>query len=161
MILMASIIKSFFWLLTLLFLINIHCASGSTYAEIQENLDKAMQSACNHEQFSGAVLIAVDEKIIFENACGLANRSLNVANNINTKFNLGSVGKLFTSVAITQLIQQKKISFPACAGMTSGYAMAGIPFKIQTQSALSLAAHFLHDHHQLEQQPDSIQSYHH
>jgi CubicO group peptidase (beta-lactamase class C family) len=91
-------------------LTNIHYSYGSTSSQVQKNLDKAMQSACNHKQFSGVVLIAVDNKIIFKNACGLSNRSLNVANNIDTKFNLGSVGKLFTSIAITQLIQEKKIS---------------------------------------------------
>jgi CubicO group peptidase (beta-lactamase class C family) len=104
-------IKKFFTgLLILSLLINIHYVYGRTPYEIQQNLDKVMQSMCNHEQFSGAILIAADDKIIFKKSCGLANRSLNVANNINTKFNLGSVGKLFTSVAIAQLIQEKKLS---------------------------------------------------
>lgn len=106
---MTNLIKSIFGFFILLLTI-IHSAYGSTLTEVQKNLDKAMQSACDHKQFSGAVLIAIDDKIIFKNACGLANRSLNVANNINTKFNLGSVSKLFTSIAITQLIQEKKIS---------------------------------------------------
>lgn len=92
-------------------LANIHYAYASMPNKVQKNLDKAMLITCAHKQFSGAVLIAVDDKIIFKNACGLANRSLGVANSIDTKFNLGSVGKLFTSIAITQLIQEKKISF--------------------------------------------------
>lgn len=110
---MTSITKRFFscGLLILSLLINIHCAYGNTFTDVKRNLDKSMQVMCDHEQFSGAVLVAIDDKIIFKNACGLANRSLGVANNIDTKFNLGSVGKLFTSVAIAQLVQEEKISF--------------------------------------------------
>lgn len=43
-------------------------------------------------------------------AYGLASRRFHVANNSHTKFDLGSVSKLFMSVAIAQLAQKNKIS---------------------------------------------------
>lgn len=96
-------------LLVLLLLANIG-AYGYTSTDIRANLNKEIQLACDHKQFSGAVLIAIDGKVMLKHACGLANRSLSVSNRIDTKFNLGSVGKLFTSVAIAQLVQEKKLS---------------------------------------------------
>jgi len=48
--------------------------------------------------FSGAVLIALNGVPIFE-GLRLANKSFNVPNQIDTKFNLGSMNKMFTAVA--------------------------------------------------------------
>ncbi len=72
--------------------------------------NRDFQSMCDYQEFSGAVLLAIDDKIVFERACGFANRNFNVPNTIDTKFNLGSVSKIFTSVAIAQLIGQNKLS---------------------------------------------------
>lgn len=86
---------------------------GSAYADnakLTSKLDTEFQKACQAQTFSGTVLIAIDNQIIFEKACGLANRSFNVPNRFDTKFNLASVGKLFTSIAIAQLIQQNKLN---------------------------------------------------
>jgi len=44
---------------------------------------------------------------IFKKAYGLANKSFNVPNQIDTKFNLGSMNKMFTAVAIAQLAGRK------------------------------------------------------
>lgn len=77
---------------------------------ISKKLATDFAELCATKEFSGVVLIAVEDKILFEKACGTANRSFLVPNTIATKFNLGSVGKLFTSVAVAQLIQQNKLS---------------------------------------------------
>jgi len=44
-------------------------------------------------------------------AYGLADKSKNAPNNAETKFNLGSMNKMFTAVAIAQLVEQGKLSF--------------------------------------------------
>ncbi len=61
--------------------------------------------------FSGVVLVAKDSKPIANRAYGLANKSSNLPNRIDTKFSLASVSKMFTGVAVTQLAQQGKLSF--------------------------------------------------
>ncbi len=60
--------------------------------------------------FSGAVLLAKQDTVLFSAAHGLASKRFNVANNLQTKFNLGSMNKMFTSVAIMQLVQAGKLS---------------------------------------------------
>ena len=60
--------------------------------------------------FSGVVLIAKDGKPVLERVAGFANRSLEVKNRIDTKFNLGSINKTFTKLAIAQLLEAGKLS---------------------------------------------------
>lgn len=63
------------------------------------------------EKFSGALLIAKDGKPILMQAFGLASIAYQVPNRIDTKFNLGSMNKMFTAVAIAQLAEQGKLAF--------------------------------------------------
>ena len=57
------------------------------------------------------MLIAKDGESIFKKAYGLANRSNNIPNRTDTKFNLSSMNKMFTAVAVAQLVEQGKLSF--------------------------------------------------
>src|SRR5687768_14816878 len=41
----------------------------------------------------------------------MANKDFNVPNRVDTKFNLGSMNKMFTGVAIAQLVEKGKLSF--------------------------------------------------
>lgn len=63
------------------------------------------------EKFSGALLIAKDGKPLLTQAFGLASIAHQVPNRIDTKFNLGSMNKMFTAVAIAQLAEQGKLAF--------------------------------------------------
>src|SRR2546423_3793146 len=82
-----------------------------TDTEIVKETETYLNQAVAEDAFSGAVLIAKNGKPIFEKAYGLANKSTSTPNNVDTKFNLGSINKSFTSVAIAQLAQQGKLSF--------------------------------------------------
>ncbi|HXG66675.1 MAG TPA: serine hydrolase domain-containing protein [Blastocatellia bacterium] len=85
-------------------------------AEIVAALEKFLDEQVKADEFSGTVLLAKDGKTIFEKAYGLASKSFNVPNNIDTKFNLGSMNKMFTAVAIAQLAEQGKLSFNDTVG---------------------------------------------
>lgn len=61
------------------------------------------------DMFSGAVLVARDGKVIYEGAFGEANKDHNIPNRLNTRFNIGSVGKTFTAVSIMQLAEGGKL----------------------------------------------------
>jgi CubicO group peptidase (beta-lactamase class C family) len=80
-------------------------------AEFLSTLEKYLAAQVADDKFSGVVLVAKDDKPIFSKAYGLANREKNVPNNSDTKFNLGSINKTFTRVAIGQLVKAGKISF--------------------------------------------------
>jgi CubicO group peptidase (beta-lactamase class C family) len=60
--------------------------------------------------FSGTILIAHNGKVLLEQAWGMANDAKQVPNTVDTQFCLGSMNKMFTSVAILQLVQQSKLS---------------------------------------------------
>jgi CubicO group peptidase (beta-lactamase class C family) len=63
------------------------------------------------DEFSGVVLIAHGDRIVFSEARGMANQEESIANTLDTPFNYASVGKMFTAVAIGQLVQLGKLSF--------------------------------------------------
>lgn len=60
--------------------------------------------------FSGAVLLAYHEEILWEAAFGMADQSQDIPNQTGTLFNLGSMNKMFTAVAIMQLVEQGSLS---------------------------------------------------
>jgi len=61
--------------------------------------------------FSGTILIAKNEEILFQQAFGEAHKGFSIENNIETKFGLGSINKMFTAIAALQLIEQGKLNF--------------------------------------------------
>jgi D-alanyl-D-alanine carboxypeptidase len=80
-------------------------------SEMIEEIKRQVAKRAADGNFSGVVLIAKDDKILLHAAHGLAERSFNVPNNLNTKFNIASVGKMFTATAIAQLVKQGKIAY--------------------------------------------------
>ena len=64
----------------------------------------------NMEFFSGTVMLAKQDKVLYQSAKGLASKRFNVPNNMQTKFNIGSMNKMFTAVATLQLVQEGKLS---------------------------------------------------
>ncbi len=61
--------------------------------------------------FSGTVLVARGEKILLTKAAGEAEKRYHVPNNVDTKFNLGSMNKMFTATAVVRLVEQGKLSY--------------------------------------------------
>jgi CubicO group peptidase (beta-lactamase class C family) len=79
--------------------------------QIAKDLDAFVSRLAGADVFSGSVLFAKDGKVIYEKAFGMANKDFNAPNRVDTKFNLGSMNKMFTSVAIAQLVERGKLSF--------------------------------------------------
>ncbi|HJQ38872.1 MAG TPA: serine hydrolase domain-containing protein, partial [Thermoanaerobaculia bacterium] len=65
------------------------------------------------DEFSGVVLVARNNDVLFERAYGLATRRWNVPNKVTTRFDVGSITKDFTKVAVTQLVQAGKLKLDA------------------------------------------------
>ena len=82
-----------------------------TPEQMTQELDALMTKVAQADVFSGAVLLAKDGQVIYKKAAGMANKDFNVPNRIDTKFNLGSMNKMFTSVSIAQLVERGKLSF--------------------------------------------------
>ena len=58
-----------------------------------------------HPKFSGSVVVAQDGKIIAGVHIGQADQELAILNDAKTLHSIASVGKMFTSVAIGQLVE--------------------------------------------------------
>ncbi len=85
--------------------------SPKTKAEFLSTVEKYLNDLVAEDKFSGVVMVAKDDKPIFSKAYGLADKEKKTPNSLETKFNLGSINKIFTRVAIGQLVQQGKVSF--------------------------------------------------
>ncbi|MGI9086562.1 MAG: serine hydrolase domain-containing protein [Chthoniobacterales bacterium] len=60
--------------------------------------------------FSGSILLAADGKTLVDNAWGEANREAGTRNTTGTAYDVGSIGKLFTQLAIMQLAETGKLA---------------------------------------------------
>jgi CubicO group peptidase (beta-lactamase class C family) len=70
-----------------------------------------LQPLAAADVFSGAVGLAKDGELLFAQAYGQANKDFAVPNTLDTAFNLGSMSKMFTAVAVAQLAAQGRLSF--------------------------------------------------
>jgi CubicO group peptidase (beta-lactamase class C family) len=87
-----------------------------TREELAAALDAYLQRLSSEQGFSGAVGVAKNGDVVFEKAYGLADRAAQRPNTPATRFNLGSINKLFTQVAIGQLVAAGKLAFTDTIG---------------------------------------------
>lgn len=90
---------------------SAQAAKKLTNDQIAQELKTFVNKLAEADVFSGTVLLAKDGAPIFKAAYGIANKDFNVANRIDTKFNLGSMNKMFTAIAVAQLVERGKLSF--------------------------------------------------
>jgi len=81
-------------------------AKKITAAEAVAELAMHMDKLAAADLFSGTVLLAKDGHPLYAKAYGLASKSFDVRNRLDTKFNLGSMNKMFTAVAVAQLVER-------------------------------------------------------
>ena len=82
----------------------------SEQAQLQQ-IGSYLERLGNADVFSGVVVIARDGKPVLSQAYGYADRDKKIANTVDTLFLLGSMNKLFTGLAIGQLVEQGKLSY--------------------------------------------------
>jgi len=73
------------------------------------SLQSIADRAAADGKFSGVVVLAKDGQPVLERAYGFADPAKAVKNRVDTKFNLGSINKVFTQVAIAQLAEAGKL----------------------------------------------------
>lgn len=82
-----------------------------TESQAIEALRKQIALQAERGKFSGSILIAKNGKPILIKATGFADYDKKISNRIDTKYNLGSMNKMFTAIAIAQLAQEHKLNF--------------------------------------------------
>jgi CubicO group peptidase (beta-lactamase class C family) len=78
--------------------------------EFLQEIKKLVNRLSESEVFSGTLLVAKDSNVIFSYADGEASKRYHVPINIDTKFNLGSMNKMFTSLTIMILVENGKLA---------------------------------------------------
>src|SRR5262245_36451304 len=79
-------------------------------AEIGKRLGAFVDRLAQAGVFSGTVLLRQNDKVLLTRATGVANRDFDAPIRLDTKFNLGSMNKMFTGVSVMKLVQQGKLS---------------------------------------------------
>ncbi len=82
---------------------------------ITKTLNQYFQRLEEKDLFSGVVLITRGETECFSGAFGYASRTWKIRNTLDIRFDTASITKLFTTVAILQLIDQKLLTFETSA----------------------------------------------
>ncbi|SDF13881.1 CubicO group peptidase, beta-lactamase class C family [Mucilaginibacter pineti] len=75
-----------------------------------------LDSLAKNDHFSGVVLMASHGRTLLEKAYGFANLADRLPNKPDTRFNLASMGKMLTAVAIMQLVEAHKVSLDETVG---------------------------------------------
>lgn len=75
-------------------------------ARVQEHV----AGTSGRDAFSGAVLIAHGGQVLLDKAWGMADSAKQIPNTPDTQFCIGSMNKMFTAVAVLQLVEQGRLS---------------------------------------------------
>jgi CubicO group peptidase (beta-lactamase class C family) len=94
-----------------------------------DDLDRQLQEQAAADQFSGVVLVSRGGKPLFHRAYGTADRAAGVPNRPDTRFNLGSIDKNFTAVAVLRLAQEGRLGLDDPIGKY----LKGFPPEIATR----------------------------
>ncbi len=109
--------------------------------EVTQSIEKYLNDLVAADEFSGTVIVAKQGSPIFQRAYGLASKEYNVPNRLDTKFNLGSINKLFTQIAIGQLIEQGKLAYDDKLGKyLPGYPNRDVVEKVTIRHLLSMTS---------------------
>ena len=79
--------------------------------QLNAYLSAYMERLERSDYFSGSVLVAKGENILFEGAYGLRNRQTQAKNTENTAFLIGSTSKSITALAVAQLVSKGKLRY--------------------------------------------------
>lgn len=88
------------------FLICLLCGITVQAQHKRDQLHQVMKTYHQYNMFDGAVLVAEQGKIIYEDAFGMANREWNIPNSTETRFMIGSVSKPLTATLVLILAQK-------------------------------------------------------
>ena len=79
-------------------------------AELVRRLSGALDSLSALDRFSGVVVLAQGDRRVFARAYGMADREARRSNDLETGFNIGSINKVLTQLAVRQLEAAGRLS---------------------------------------------------
>ena len=108
-------------------------------AELVAQLKAYVERLATRDVFSGTVLLARKGVPLYQAAFGEANKDFGVKNTLDTKFNLGSMNKMFTAVSVMQLVEAGKLSLDDTLGkfLPAGAMKPDVLSKVRVKHLLS------------------------
>src|SRR5215213_131161 len=103
-------ITPLFLFFLLSFSFNLILVKAQAQTKLAAEIDRIISSEFKAQEPGGVALVAQKGQIIYKKAFGLANLELNVPMREEMVFNIGSITKQFTAVAVLQLMEQGKLS---------------------------------------------------
>jgi CubicO group peptidase (beta-lactamase class C family) len=98
---------------TVLFIIGLHlqsCSPAQPQSETKKNqINQHVKTYHDYHQFNGAILVAFEGRVIYKKGFGKASFEWDIPNRPDTKFQIASVSKQFTSMLIMQLVAEGKL----------------------------------------------------
>ncbi len=85
------------------------CAQLPDPEQLTNQVTEMIEPHAAKQLFSGVVLIGSGDSIIYHEAFGYADMAFESFNRMDTRFSIGSITKLFTSIITQQLVAERKI----------------------------------------------------
>ena len=82
----------------------------------EEEFEKIFSDMADDDKFSGVVLVAKEDEVVFEKAYGYACKNFKIPNQLDNIINFGSLNKVITKIAILQLLQKEKLTLDDLVG---------------------------------------------
>jgi D-alanyl-D-alanine carboxypeptidase len=82
-----------------------------TEKELIQDLNEFILEQVASDEFSGTVLVAKNGLPVYKQAFGLSDQASNLPNRLDTRFNIASITKAFTAIAIVQLAERGLLQF--------------------------------------------------
>lgn len=80
-------------------------------SELPERLAAMVDRIAAAGDFSGSVCLMQEGEVLLDRAWGLADREADTPNRTDTPFGIASLGKMFTAVAVAQLVEQGSLRY--------------------------------------------------
>lgn len=109
--------------------------------QLVAELSAYLDSLARRDEFSGVVLLARPDVTVFRRAFGTASKEYGVPNRAETRFNLGSINKLFTRIAVEQLAARGALTLDDTIGkFLPDYSNAEAAAKVTVRHLLEMTS---------------------
>jgi len=95
---------------SILVILVLFCSIQAHANSLTNKIDSVIKPYVSHDVFSGAVLVAKNGKVVYQQGHGLANREWETPNTPQVKFQIASMTKSFTAALVLKLVEQGKLS---------------------------------------------------
>lgn len=90
--------------------LSMHAGPASARPAMEQRIDAIMREAVRNEVFNGNVLVAKEGEVVYSQSFGFVDATKSRELDSSHRFNIGSITKEFSSVAILKLQEQGKLN---------------------------------------------------